>query len=201
MVSERHREAARETMRRNWQDPAFRERARERARRTIRRTGSEHHNYKGGGKNAGGYVLVSVSGKRQMRSHAIWSAAYPDDPILPGETIHHRNRVRDDDRIENLEKLPLTVHTALHHKGRVWSPEHRAKAIAASRQAGRRFSMKSCGKAHASCKVCDPGRYSDEWRKKIAEANHKRPAPSAESRAKMAAAQRRIWERRKAQEQ
>jgi hypothetical protein len=38
------------------------------------------------------------------RSHLVWNRAHPDDLVQPGEQVRHVNRVRDDDRIENLEK-------------------------------------------------------------------------------------------------
>lgn len=41
-----------------------------------------------------------------VRSHLTWNRAHPDDVVKPGELIHHKNRNRADDRIENLQKLP-----------------------------------------------------------------------------------------------
>lgn len=54
-----------------------------------------------------------------MRSHYVWNLNNQDDPVQPGEVIHHINRMRDDDRIENLQKLSSTAeHNALHARER-----------------------------------------------------------------------------------
>lgn len=39
-----------------------------------------------------------------LRYHLVWNLAHPDDPVLPGEVVHHRNEDCTDDRIDNLEK-------------------------------------------------------------------------------------------------
>jgi hypothetical protein len=156
MKSEHQRQSAAETMRRNWQDPAFRARVKAGQQAGKHLSGPEHPRWKGGYQRKDGRWTVVVNGKRMMRSRAVWIEHYPDNPILPGEHIHHRNGDPSDDRIENLEKIPAPTHGSLHHKGRQWSPEHRAKALASMRAAKRHFSVKSCGKAHPFCKVCAP---------------------------------------------
>lgn len=80
-------------------------------RRRIGRPGAAHPNYKGGWRDEFGYIHIG----KKLRSHIVWNAAHPDDPILPGQVIHHRNEIKDDDRPENLEKLPSqSVHAAMH---------------------------------------------------------------------------------------
>lgn len=49
-----------------------------------------------------------------VESHYIWWLNHPNDPILPGEVIHHINQNRQDNRIGNLTKLPRSGHTRLH---------------------------------------------------------------------------------------
>lgn len=49
------------------------------------------------------------------RSHLVWNEHHPSDPVVPGEHIHHRNHVRDDDWIGNLEKLDGKVHLSRHN--------------------------------------------------------------------------------------
>jgi len=65
-----------------------------------------------------GYVRVLRHGhpranaKGQVHEHIVmWEKYHPDDPILPGEVIHHNNMVKDDNRKCNLEKLTVSEHS------------------------------------------------------------------------------------------
>lgn len=168
------RETGREAMKRNWADPEFRKRMEEKNRNRPHPSGPDHPRWKGGehkGKN--GYVTVWTGTKNRLRSHVVWEQAHPDDPILPGEHIHHVNHVRDDDRPENLEKLPASAHQRLHKTGVPLSPHHRQRVAENNRAMKRTFTVKSCGKAHSGCKICQPERFGPEWRAKLS-AGHKR---------------------------
>ena len=77
----------------------------------------------------GGYVRVTLDPQEAIhyptalcygsswsipRSHLVWNRANPEDYVQPGEQVHHRNGVRDDDWIGNLAKLTVGDHVRLH---------------------------------------------------------------------------------------
>lgn len=113
-------------------------------RRRIGRAGPENPLFKGGWKGRGGkgdkeYFFVWLSpGERAQhptanrrgyihRSHLVWNGAHPEDPVKPGEVIHHIDGDSLRDEPDNLEKWTQREH-ARHHFSQ--PRPHRRKAVA-----------------------------------------------------------------------
>ncbi len=74
-----------------------------------------------------------------QRSHYVWNHNHPDDPVLPGQLIHHLDDNSLNDAIDNLEKLPSqSAHASIHFRRprRPLSEAHKA-AISRTKKAKR----------------------------------------------------------------
>jgi hypothetical protein len=70
---------------------------------TKHRTGPQNHAWKGGRRiDRYGYVTVTHKG-RSVGEHRLVMEGMLGRSLLPGETVHHVNGVRHDNRSENLE--------------------------------------------------------------------------------------------------
>lgn len=79
---------------------------------SIRQLRDGNHQWKGGkSMHKSGYVILTISrgdplnpvGHRQMFEHRFVMAQSLGRPLKRSEYVHHRNGIRDDNRLENLE--------------------------------------------------------------------------------------------------
>ena len=83
------------------------------------RGGEDHPGWKGGRKNQRGYILVWIPAGHpmaEMRSkagyileHRLVMAERLGRVLAPEEIVHHKNGIKDDNRIENLERSEAAV--------------------------------------------------------------------------------------------
>mgnify|MGYP001617913704 CR=1 FL=1 len=108
----------------------------------IGRKGKDNLNYKGGWLGDDGHIRIG----KILRSHIVWDARHPDNPVKPREVIHHLNGNPSDDRPENLIKLlNQNQHAHLHHAGRPHSSEHiQNQADAQQNNTDKRRGFKPC---------------------------------------------------------
>ena len=68
------------------------------------RVGNNHPNYKNGTRKAtGGYIQVLVGPKQYQPEHRVIMEKHLGRALLPNENVHHKNGIRTDNRLENLE--------------------------------------------------------------------------------------------------
>lgn len=95
------------------------------------RKGGRSTNWKGGRKtNSHGYIELYMpwhpmsDPQGYILEHRFVMAEYLGRPLSEDEIVHHKNEVRSDNPIENLELTTRPKHTSLHNKGVKKSAEH-----------------------------------------------------------------------------
>jgi hypothetical protein len=115
--------------------------------RTGPRGGAEHPEWKGGRHlDKNGYVLLYAPGHPSARGkyileHRLVMEQHLGRHLTRDEVVHHRNGNREDNRIDNLEVFATNADHLRHElTGRCpkWTPEGKARILAACREGGRR---------------------------------------------------------------
>ena len=82
-------------------------------------SGENHYNWKGGRKyDHEGYVHVRIRNKKYRREHIVVMERALGRPLTKDEIVHHKNGVRDDNRLENLELTTFIEHGKIHNPPR-----------------------------------------------------------------------------------
>ena len=87
--------------------------------------GLANGNWKGGKtKHHKGYIMVRVRNNKYVMEHIIVMEGHIGKELADGETIHHLNGIRDDNRIENLELWTKPQPAGIRHSDAVvWAKE------------------------------------------------------------------------------
>lgn len=127
--------------------------------RAKHQTGANHNHWKGGVTYEDGYRLLRV-GKDYIREHVLVMEQHLGRALEDWEIVHHKNEVKDDNRIENLKIVSRSSHKRDYHQDTFRCATHkqcsRCRAIKSRDQFG--VVGTALRKGHdpnrAACKLC-----------------------------------------------
>lgn len=81
------------------------------------RLGDKSHLWSGGKEvTASGYVRLNLGGGKRQLEHRFIMEQHIGRKLLKTEHVHHKNHVRDDNNIDNLELMSVGDHIRMHNK-------------------------------------------------------------------------------------
>ncbi len=87
----------------------------------VNRGKEKHPLWKGGRRmHSGGYIVVWIDKRTYELEHRLVMERYLGRKLSFNENVHHKNGIKTDNRLENLQLLDRAEHARIHNKIR-WS--------------------------------------------------------------------------------